>query len=415
MAKICFLSLVFPPDSVSTAQIMGELAVELKRLGHDISVLTTTPHYNRDPEAEKRQPLKPFVAKILQKSEFNGIPVYHVRMPRKTPKVILRILAWINFHLISSFAGAFFLKRPDIYMVPSPPLTMGVNAWLLGVFHRSPFIYNVQEIYPDYAISMKAIRNKYLIALLYDLEAFVYKKAIALTVIADNMAKAMVEKEVPQDKVNVIPNFADIDDLKPLPKKNEFSEKYGINDKFVVSYAGNMGPGQDLESFIDAARFLKDDPNIRFLLMGDGMLREKLKRKVQSSGLKNFIFLDYQPYSSIPKIYAASDLCLVPQSQSIVNSAVPSKVYRIMACGRAVLASTGKQSDLANLVRKSSCGFIVESGSGEKLAEAIMNAEKKKEKLAMMGEAGREYVIKCFSRQSVAKQYHSLILSLMKK
>jgi colanic acid biosynthesis glycosyl transferase WcaI len=413
MAKITFLSLVFPPDSVSTAQIMGELAIELKRHGHDIIVLTTTPHYNRDLEAEQKQPLRNYIGSIIRKSQFHGIPVYHVWMPKKGPKIILRILAWINFHVVNSLVGSYILDKPDIFIVPSPPLTMGVNAWLLCLLHKSKFIYNVQEIYPDYAINMKAIRNKRLINILFWLENFVYKKATILTVISPNMADTLIRKGVPKKKVKVIPNFADIDDLHPLPKKNLFSQQYGLHGKFVVSYAGNMGPGQDLDTFIDCASLLVSHPEIHFLMMGDGMLRDKFKKRVQDSGLDNFTFLDYQPYSLVPQIYASSDLCLVPQSKEIINAAIPSKVYRIMACARPVLASTSPDSDLASLVNKANCGFIAASGSAQNLYEIIQSAEKDRERLYNMGESGRRYVIDNFSRQAVAEQYQHLVQSLL--
>jgi colanic acid biosynthesis glycosyl transferase WcaI len=415
MAKVTFLSLVFPPDSVSTAQIMGELAIELNKLGHDVNVITTTPHYNRDLEAEEKQPLKNYVGGILRKSKYYGMPVYHVWMPQKGPNIVLRILAWINFHLINTIASVILLKKPDILLVPSPPLTMGVNAWLISLFKKSKFIYNVQEIYPDYAINIGAVHNKILIDFFFRLEAFVYKKATMLTVIAPNMADLLAHKGVSPKKIKIIPNFVDVDELHPLPKKNAFSEQYGLDGKFVVSYAGNMGPGQDLDAFIESASLLSGYHMIHFLMMGDGMLCDRFKKKIEELRLDNFTFLDYQPYSLMLQIYASSDLCLVPQSKEIINAAVPSKVYRIMACARPVLATTRHGSDLARLINDANCGLISDSGSAKKLAEAVLSAEHDREHLRIMGESGRKYVVNNFSRQSIAKEYHELILSILSR
>ena len=150
-------------------------------------------------------------------------------------------------------------------------------------------------------------------------------------------------------------------------------------------------------------------------MMGNGIWCEKLKKRIQDENLSNFTFLDYQPYSLIPQIYAASDLCLVPQLPSITHSAVPSKVYRIMACARPVLASTAPESDLASLIDKVDCGIIVEGGSHHQLAEAILWASKKPEQLRAMGEAGRAHVVECYSRKAISKQYHVLAESILKK
>ena len=409
MAKILFLSLVFPPDNVSTAQIMGDLAVDLRNMGHDVEVLTTTPHYNRDFESEAKQPRHKLWGLILQKSSYFGIPVFHVIMPRKGSNILARVLAWLSFHFLSTVAGLLVLKRPDIIIVPSPPLTIGLNAWLLGLLVNSPYIYNVQEIYPDYAIELGVLRNKWIIKVLFWVESFVYDKAKSVTVIAPHMAQQLHKKRVPMNKVKVIPNFVDVNDLHPLPKDNSFSRQYGIHDKFVVSYAGNIGPGQDLETFIEAAAMLEAHRNIHFLMMGDGMLRETLSQKVGKLGLSNFSLLPYQPYSLVPLIYASSDLCLVPQKPGIANVAVPSKVYRIMACGRAVLAATVPASDLSNLIDESKGGIVVSAGDPKKLADVILIASLAPDDLNIMGRAGRAHVIEKYSRSAISLQYDALI------
>ncbi len=225
MANILILTLVFPPDSVSTAQIMGELSKDLKDRGHKLTILTTSPHFNRDEEAERRQPLHNHWGSILRKSDYHGIPVYHTLMPRKGKKVFLRLLAWIGFHVISTLAGIINIPKSDIIISPSPPLTIGLSACVLGAFYRAPFIYNVQEIYPDIAISLGALSNKGLISLLYRLERFVYHKSIFITVIAPRMRQRLLEKGVPANKVKVIPNFVDTTDHHPLPKDNQFSRQ----------------------------------------------------------------------------------------------------------------------------------------------------------------------------------------------
>lgn len=301
------------------------------------------------------------------------------------------------------------MPRPSVIIAPSPPLTIGLCAWLLGMLCRAPYIYNVQEIYPDIAIRLGAVRNRWIIDLLYRLEKFVYSKASAVTVIAPRMHEQLLGKGVSNDKVHVIPNFVDVGDLVPLPKDNDFSRKHNLYNKFVVGYAGNMGPAQGLEHFIDAANILREEAGIYFLMMGDGTLRESLRQRIKRYNLGNFVFLSYQPYSLMGQAYAASDLCLVPQAIETGSEAVPSKVYRIMACARPALAVTDKNSDLARLVSEASCGTFVLPGSAEILAGMIMRAYQNQKEWQEMGMSGREHVVRYYARETVTNQYHELI------
>jgi colanic acid biosynthesis glycosyl transferase WcaI len=301
------------------------------------------------------------------------------------------------------------VSRPDVIIAPSPPLTVGLFAWFLGKFHGAPFIYNVQEIYPDIAVRLGALRNRRVIGLLERLERFVYRKGEKIAVIAPRMRQRLLEKGVPSDKVEVVPNFVDIGDLSPLPKDNDFSRRHGIQGKFIVSYAGNMGPAQGLESFIDSAGVLRDETGIHFMMMGDGILRESLKERVEKLGLNNFTFLPYQPYSTMPQIYAASDISLVPQTALTGCDAIPSKVYRIMACARPVLATTDSGSDLATLIKDAGCGETVPPERASELADVIYKAYRDQARWKEMGQAGRAHVVEHYSRPAVTQRYNNLV------
>jgi colanic acid biosynthesis glycosyl transferase WcaI len=341
--------------------------------------------------------------------------VYHTFMPPKGQNILWRLLAWVFFHIVSVIAALTIVPRPAVVIAPSPPLTIGLCTWLLGMLYRAPYIYNVQEIYPDIAIRLGAVSNRWIIDLLYRLEKFVYSKASAVTVIASRMREQLLKKGVSDDKVHVIPNFVDVDDLAPLPKDNDFSRKHSLYNKFVVSYAGNMGPAQGLEYFIDAAKILRGEAGICFLMMGDGIHRESLRLRIVRYNLGNFVFLPYQRYSLMGQAYAASDLCLVPQAIETGFEAVPSKVYRIMACARPVLAVTDQNSDLACLVSEASCGAFVLPGSAEVLAEMIRQAYQNQQVWKEMGIDGREHVVRYYARETVTNQYHKLIETLISK
>jgi colanic acid biosynthesis glycosyl transferase WcaI len=409
MAHILVLTLVFPPDGVSTAVIMGDLSADLKAAGHEVTVVTTVPHYNRDAEAEARQPLVRTWCPLFYRSEFEGVPVLHVAMPRKGAKVLLRLLAWIQFHMLSLIATVVVVRRVDVIVAPSPPLTVGVCAWLLGRLYRAPYIYNVQELYPDIAITLGALKNRRIITALFALEHFVYERARVITVIADRMRRRLLEKGVPAEKVRMIPNFVDVHDMRPLPKVNGFSHAHGLDRVFVVTYAGNMGPAQGLEALLEAASLLRRQSGLKFLLVGEGVLYDRLKAIAQDEDLENVLILPHQSYSLVPQIYAASDVCLVPLAANTGSDAIPSKVYRIMACARPVLACTDPDSDLALLIRLARSGIVVPPRAPEALAEAVLDAMRNPSMYAAMGQKGRVHVMGHYGRESISAQYGALI------
>lgn len=412
MARILILSLVFPPDAVSTAQLMGELAEDLVDGGDEVWVVTTRPHFNRDPEAEARQPIRSAWGGLLGRSELGGARVVHTYMPRKGRSVVGRLLGWAGFHVLSTAAALLAIPRPDVILCPSPPLTICASAWIIGLVRGCPFVYNVQEIYPDIAVKLGAVRNGLLIRLLGALESWAYRRAAAITVIAPNMRANLLAKGVPGEKVHVVPNFVDIQDLRPGPRENEVREELGLSGRFVVTYAGNLGPAQGLGTILEAAEILEADPRIRFVVMGGGSAEAQLREEKARRGLANLEILAYRPYSAMPRFYAASDVSLVPLARATGSDAVPSKVYRIMACGRAVLAVTEPGSDLASLVAEAGCGLSVPPDDGPALAAAIADLSRDADRCRGMGEAGRGFATSAVSRPAITARYAELLGNL---
>ena len=409
MARILLYTLVFSPDGVSTAQLLTDLAVDLQALGHDVTVLTTTPHFNVDAETRARQPLTRRWGTILQESRCGGIPVYHVPMREKGRRVLARLVDYAGFHVASVCAGAVIGRGFDLVLAPSPPLTMGVGAWLIGLMRRAPFVYNVQEIYPDVAIRLGVLRNRSLIRLMVRLERFTYRRARRVVVISERFRRGLLAKGVPAEKLVVIPNFVDTDFIQPLPRHNSFSASHGLDDRFVVLYAGNLGLTQGLETVLEAAASLAARPEVRFLLVGDGARRPWLENEVAARGLPNVTLLPYQPRSAVPEMYAASDVCLVPLKGGTARDTFPSKIYTIMAAARPAIACADEDSELAWVVREARCGFAVAPDDAGALVGAISGALDARQELVAMGLRGREYVGSNHSRMSVAAKYDALI------
>ncbi|MHB1055698.1 MAG: glycosyltransferase [Thermoleophilia bacterium] len=177
MAKVLIHSMIFAPDGVSTAYLYSDLASKLKELGHSITVLTTTPHFNVLETEMRRQPMTRERGNWLYFSEFDGIPVWHITMPKKSGDNTARMRSIIKFHLRALQFGLFSREKYDIILSPSPPLTIGAVSWLLAKRMHAKSIYNVQEIYPDFAIDQGVITNRWVIWLLRRLENSSIQKA----------------------------------------------------------------------------------------------------------------------------------------------------------------------------------------------------------------------------------------------
>jgi len=411
-SKTLLLSLVFAPDSVSTAILLTELSQQLKNIGNDFTVITTTPHYNHDPEISEKQPLTPLWGHFLFQSDCQGVPVYHVRVHAKGKRVLTRLYDYLFFHVISVFIGLRLKEKYDVILASSPPLTIGLCAILLAWLRRVPFVYNVQEIFPDILVRMGSLKNRFLIYILEKMEKFIYDRAKAITVISEKFRQRLLAKGVPPSKLHVIPNFVDIDFFQPGQRQNNFSQEHNLDDRFVVLYAGNIGLTQDFETIIAAAELVQDNPKICFLIIGDGARREWLQEQIREQGLQNVKYLPYQPHSVVPLLYASSDVCLVPLRRNTAFDTFPSKIYTIMAAGRPVIASADKNSELTWVVEQTKCGIAIPPSDATALATTVKEIFSAPERLSEMGKIGREYVVEHHAPEIVAQQYDELLKSI---
>lgn len=407
--NILFLSLTFSPDNVSTAQIMAGLAEDFARAGNCVKVLTSTPHYHRDSSMEAKQPLRPWLGRLVQKSNIGDVEIYHFWMPNKKIFPLFRIISWIGFHLMTILISPFIHFKPDVIIACTPPLTMGVNSYIISKLLRSKYIFNVQEIYPDIAVNLGILKNKGLIRFFSKMERFIYRHAAAVTTITEAMA-AKIRSRTDASKVRLIPNFVDLEEMTSLSaiRENDFAKEHGLINKFVITYAGNMGVPQNLGILVEAGKLLPE--NFVVLLVGGGGDEKRLREIAGDS--KRIIFVDYQPISAMPSIYAVSDLFYVGQSPDAAADGIPSKIYRILGNKKPILAVTGEQSDLAVFVRKANAGFVFNEISPKALADEIVKMASNREKLKACGMAGYTFVASQFGREAISKAYLNLLNEL---
>jgi putative colanic acid biosynthesis glycosyltransferase WcaI len=390
---------------------MTDLARELKRLGHDVTVLTTSPHYNFDPAAHARQPMQRRALGLWAVSELDGIRIWHVTLPQKGNRVWGRAFDYVRFHLLSLFIGWFVIDRQDIVITTSPPLTIGAVSWLLGARWGAPSVYKVAELYPDMAIRQGAVRGWLMIGLMKRLEQLVYRRNAMIVPIAETFTRLIRQRNVPDAKLRTIPDCVDLDVYRPLPRQNAFAAEHQLLDEFVVLYGGNIGFFQDWESVLYAAHQVADVP-VRFVIVGDGGRRDWLAAEIRRLKLSNITLIGYQPKERMPEINAACDLALVPLTISGAKEGFPSKVYSNLACQRPILVSAEEGSEMAALVINAKCGRTVLPENGPALAEAIRKAYEEPACLVDEGRRGRQLIEREYSKEAIAKRYDHLIHEL---
>jgi colanic acid biosynthesis glycosyl transferase WcaI len=294
-------------------------------------------------------------------------------------------------------------------------LSIGINAYLIARLTGSKYIYNVQELYPDIAVNLGVIKNKGLIRFLSAVENFIYNRAAAVTSITESIQNKVSARMKEPKKAWLIPNFVDLSDITQAPRDNTFSRHYRIENRFVVTYAGNLGIPQNLSILVEAGKLLQGEKGIAILIIGDGTEKEAIKRRVESEHLSNVLLIDYQSYAIMPLIYAATDLFYVGQTLDAHSDGIPSKTYRIMANKKPILAVTTPASDLARCLHDSGGGVVVPSEDPSELAHAILEMKVRGDELQRCGQKAYQYIVGAFERKQVSRQYDQLIRNVCKQ
>jgi colanic acid biosynthesis glycosyl transferase WcaI len=406
--RILLLIIQFPPDVNTSGVLMAQLGEGLVARGHHVSVVTTFPHYATFRVAEE------FRGKLSERDSYHGMDVLrlYVFAPGTKQRMLSRLLSYLSFNALATVAGVMSREQYDVILCSNGSFFSGISASIIGAAKSIPFIYNVQDLYPETPVQAGQLRNPLAIRVLEGLERFMYSRATHVSVISAAFRNNIIAKGVPADKVSTIPNFVDIDFIRPLPKVNDFGTQHGLSDKIVVTHAGNLGYVYDLETLVDAAWHLRFETAIHFLIVGDGVVRPDLEDKVRALALTNVTFLPFQPREKLPLLRAASDIQVALYKRGSARFSMPSKVYEIMASGRPVLASADKHSDLWNLVTDTHCGVCIEPHDPQTLAAAIRTLAYDPALRARMGDRGRLEAQRNYSRMSVVANYDDLIRSI---
>jgi colanic acid biosynthesis glycosyl transferase WcaI len=400
---ILIYSYNYHPEPIGIAPLMTELAEGLVEKGHQVRVVTGMPNY---PE---REIYPGYRGQWYVTEEKNGVLIQrsYLRIKSK-PNLLDRLLLELSF-VCTSLPQALHGWRPDVILLTVPPLMVSLPATLLGWIYNCPVVLNVQDILPEAAVRVGLLKNKWMIHTLEALEKFAYRKAHAISAIADGFVENLVSKEVPPQKIVCIPNWVNVDFIRPLPRKNNsFTISHHLEEKFVVLYSGNIALTQGLETVIEAAALLCHIPEIIFVVVGESSALERLRKYCLACGASNVLLLPLQPREKLPEMLAAADAGLVVQKHNVISFNMPSKIPLLLASGRPIVASVPFTGTAARAVRKSGGGLVVSPESPQVLADAVLDLYNNPDKSAQLGSKGRQFALEHYSFEQALSSYEAV-------
>lgn len=391
----------FYPEIAGAAVRLTELATGLKEQGFDISVITSSPHKQKTSSDEV----------------YKEVPIHRtskIWFDKNNP--FGRVLNALYF-FVSAFFNLLKIDRNSILLIGSDPPFLPLLGWILNKIGGQSYVVLVFDIYPELAIQLGYLKpNGWLARFWNRLDALALSKAKAIIVPGKYMKYNLLKKikdESAHSKVWIIPTWEDGEQIRPIEKeKNWFSKQYGLLGKTTVLYSGNMGLAHELASLIEAAEILQSHTEIAFLFIGDGGQKKQLIQLVEKKNLRNMRFLPLQPTEITPYSCTSGDIAVISLKPEATGLCVPTKLQTALAGGQAILAIAPKESEIADILEKGSCGLRVDPGSAEKIAEAILKFHQNPELMFSCGQNARKIFDAWFTKKQAVGQYAEVFESV---
>jgi colanic acid biosynthesis glycosyl transferase WcaI len=409
MANILFVTPYYPPEIGAAQTRISETAVRLVKRGHRVTVLTTLPNYPLGkvfPDYRDRS---------RRREVRDGVEIVRVWSFISPKKGFLhRILSYLSFGCLSPFLAGRAVGKPDVILVESPPLFDAIGGRLLAWMKRCPYVFIVADIWPESAIQLGVLHNRLLIRLSEWLEWSTYRRAGAVWAVTAGIRQTLMQRGLPEKNVFLLPNGVDTEKFQPRSQAEARAE-LGWEAGFTVLYAGTIGLAQGLKTMLDAAEQLREYPDIRLVLVGEGVAKPELMAEAQRRHLTNVTFFSSQPHDRMPLILSAADACLVPlRKLPLFEGALPSKLYETMACARPMLlAVDGEARHL--IVEQAGAALYVEPENASALAQAVLQLRDQPALARQLGQRGREFVKAHFDRDKLVAALDERLQTLMGK
>jgi glycosyltransferase involved in cell wall biosynthesis len=377
-----------------------ELARHLARQGHQVTIIASPVSYLTG-TSEKKE--------LRKGTDDLGVTIIRsYTLPALHRSFIWRVLSFFSF-MISSFINGLFVKKVDLVWGTTPPIFQGPTAWLLARLKGVPFLLEVRDLWPAFAIAVGILKNKFLIRLSEWLERFLYQHADRVIVNSPGFIDHVKSRGA--DLVTLIPNGADPEMFDPDSKGSSFRQRHHLDDKFIALYAGAHGMSNDLEVVLKAAEHLKNNDTIQIVLLGSGKEKPQLQILAKEKGLSNVLFLPPVPKLKMREALAAADACLaILKPIEMYKTTYPNKVFDYMAAGRAVILAI--DGVIREVVETANAGVFVPPGDPKALSEAIQDLASNPSTCERLGKNGRKMIEEKFSREELANQFTALLEQL---
>jgi glycosyltransferase involved in cell wall biosynthesis len=379
-----------------------ELAKYFVQMGHKVTVIASDVDYLSGNKKMKKREIR------------EGIEIIYAPTLSSVHKSFLgRGLAFLSFSF-SSFFEALKVRGFDLVIGTSPPLFQAITSLVIAKLKRKKFVYEVRDLWIDFASELGVVRNKSILNLLKKLENLLYKKADLIIVNSPGFLPFILSS-ISKNKVILIPNGVDTEYFSDAIEKNkELESKLGLSGKFVIMYAGNLGVANDIDTILNTAMLLKDVRDIVFVLVGGGIRKDEIKKQIKTEGIENVMVFDSVSKKELPKVISLADVCLATiKNTPLLQIVYPNKVFDYMASGKPTILTIG--GVIRNVIEESNGGIYVPPGSPEKLKDAILNYYSNRELVVSHGRNAKSYVKKHFERAAIAKQFETALLQLLDK
>ncbi len=394
--RLSVITQFFPPDYAATGQLLEELVMNLGLLGVDVEVFTSQPGYayrvENAPQVEQIGTVK------VQRSRTAQLWTGRIR-GKAVNGVLYTLRAALHLFRASS--------RNNVLLISTAPPFLPLLGYFAHILFKIPYVCILYDLYPDIAIALGVVHKRHWLARFWEgVNRKVWRHATGIVVLSPAMQRQVLAS-CPSiaDKVYVIHSWADPDWIVPIAKQeNWFAWKYDLVKKFTVLYSGNLGRCHDINTILDAALQLRDEP-IQFLIIGSGAKLSELIQEVNRYGLKNFLFLPYQDKQVLPYSLTACDVSLVSVDERTENLVTPSKLYSALASERPIAAICSQYSYLRQIIAEADCGSSFENGDSTGLAQFIKLLSQDSLLAERMGKAGRQYLRANFTPKIISKQY----------
>lgn len=390
----------FPPDYAPTGQLISELVEKLRQQGHLMRVFTGQPGYAYRVQSASRRERHSNM--VIRRTRATAVWKNRIR-----GKAINGLLFFIRtfLHLLRH------LRKKDVLLLTTAPPFLPFLGYLLNRIIGISYVCLVYDLYPDVAENLGVVSSNHWATRLWNwVNKLTWHRAKQIIVLSSTM-KAQILAKHPHlaHKIKIISNWADPDWIVPIQKEdNWFAQEHQLTDKFTILYSGNMGRCHDLDTILETARVLKDEP-FQFVFVGNGAKCQPSMDKVQEWGLGNCLFLPYQDREVLPFSLTACDLSLVSVEKGMGGVVAPSKLYSVLATGRPLAVISDAQCFLRDLVAQIQCGVTFANGDSQGLAQFIRQIAANPELAQAMGNAGRNYLTTHCTLETIAAQYVSAL------